>query len=552
MKKESSIKKKSREFIVIILTAVTLFYITLCAVVFFYNYQNIRSINENILTEFHSGLDDDLYNTQQYVINIYANNVDYRMLVTESGDSYDIYARSLRLKNLFESKTGFSAEHFGFFIQKDMKNGYYSSYPIRYSTDQMSSADRAVKSHLQKGFSNGIWYAETQDEHSYLILAYHRGTMTVGAVLDLGWYATLCTSSTADVSFALGDSLLTESKLAESQDSLYYVVSEKDDWSVAIRAAREDAGTFRIRTITPQTQLMALIRILLLIFFVFVGILFFLVALIEKQYYSAIVYPIQQISRMEESLRSGTEYPQIRSDIIEYNQINDGIRSLIGQVTALEKESHEKEMAFQASQLQYFQLQTEPHFFLNCLKNIYAMAENRQFEKIQYMVTVISRHFRYVFRSNTLEIPLKEELDETDCYFQLCQFSSTVPMILEIHREEALENCRVPPLLVQTFVENSIKYGRQINKVLRIVVEVSRCKGDILIRITDDGIGYAPEILDMVRQRSFPSNGHIGIKNAIDRIGLLYEGRAEIRISNNETCGARTEISIPLAQEETK
>lgn len=105
---------------------------------------------------------------------------------------------------------------------------------------------------------------------------------------------------------------------------------------------------------------------------------------------------------------------------------------------------------------------------------------------------------------------------------------------------------------MQTFVENSIKYGKQINKVLRIVVDVSRCEDRILICITDDGIGYAPEILDMVQQRRFPSNGHIGIKNAIDRIGLLYEGRAQIRISNSKTGGARTEISIPLTQEETK
>lgn len=568
MKKEHSIRKRSAFFIFGILTVFSIFYGIICAIFFIYNYSNIKSINNSIVMEHHKRLDENLYNTQQYVINIYANNTNFRMLVQENSNTYNIYSRSKELRTVFESKTALADEHFGYFVCKELKNSYYSAYPSDFSSDLITSTDRIVKNHLKNLPSNGIWYVVPSDNgDTYLILSYRRGNTTVGALLDLNLYAETFNSATAGLVFTCADTYLTEFTDTAIQKSLtqrsslpHYLISQTGNWQVTFGSYAYDTADFGILAVVPQYQLISLLRFLIFVFIIFLGILLLIVICFEKMFYGAIIFPIQQMSQMEKELSatiSGEPF-KINSDIIEYNQINRQIHSLINQVAVLQKEYHKKEMAYQHSQLQYYQLQTEPHFFLNCLKNVYAMAENKQFEKIKYMVTVISKHFRYVFRSNTWNISLKEELNETDCYFQLCQFSSTVPMLLEISADESLLSSLVPPLLIQTFVENSIKYGKQANRVLRIRVEVKLSpiaedieqQQDICILITDDGVGYSNDIINAVGKRHFPENGHIGIKNVIDRINLLYEGRAQFYIRNNETGGARTEIHIPLLTEQ--
>lgn len=72
--------------------------------------------------------------------------------------------------------------------------------------------------------------------------------------------------------------------------------------------------------------------------------------------------------------------------------------------------SWEQERQKNKAELQYFQIQLRPHFFLNCLKNLYAMAEIGWYDHMQDMILQISRHLRYFFKRsfcvNTYKINL--------------------------------------------------------------------------------------------------------------------------------------------------
>lgn len=81
--------------------------------------------------------------------------------------------------------------------------------------------------------------------------------------------------------------------------------------------------------------------------------------------------------------------------------------------------SYEKELEAKHAKLQYLQLQIRPHFYLNCLKNLYALAETKQYHSIQNTILALSGYLRFIFRDNMKRIPLSQELRSIRDYMQL-------------------------------------------------------------------------------------------------------------------------------------
>ena len=73
-------------------------------------------------------------------------------------------------------------------------------------------------------------------------------------------------------------------------------------------------------------------------------------------------------------------------------------------------------------------------------------------------------------------------------------------------------------------------------------------KNQLCIRISDNGAGFQEEFLERFRKGDFPKEEqgrHIGISNALQRLNLIYGGRASIALSCGENGGASVEIRIP-------
>ena len=101
------------------------------------------------------------------------------------------------------------------------------------------------------------------------------------------------------------------------------------------------------------------------------------------------------------------------------------------------------------------------------------------------------------------------------------------------------EECKeqeILPLLIENFVENSVKYGRVAGQLLQIFVTVEQQKEDLVIRIGDNGVGFEPEVLKKVQKGEQLEDAfgkpHIGIYNCRRRLRLAYGGRAGFQISS--------------------
>lgn len=295
-------------------------------------------------------------------------------------------------------------------------------------------------------------------------------------------------------------------------------------------------------------------------------VLFILVALLTSAgvfffYYSfrkVLLYPLAQINAAAKRLKEdgGASFQQgSRSDVMEFRDLNDALQDLISQKISLhnekEKEAYEKDHA----QLQYYQLQTNSHFFVNCLKSLYSMLEDGEYEKMQRMILAFSNHLRYVFHDNFQLVPLRSELAEVNDYYHIVLLDRIAPFILNTHVDESLLSCQVPSLLIQTFLENTAKYNKQSSGLLIFDVDIRQAELDgtpvLQILLSDNGVGYSQEILERLNSEDndLYAMHHVGISNLKHRIALIYKSHYQFAFYNKPSGGACGLIYLPLRRD---
>ena len=98
------------------------------------------------------------------------------------------------------------------------------------------------------------------------------------------------------------------------------------------------------------------------------------------------------------------------------------------EISQLKISVYEEQINRQKVELDYAQLQIRPHFYINCLNNIYSLAKNKEYDEIQETILSLSDYFRYVFRNSQKLVTLTEELHCVKSYIYLRQnnFASTL------------------------------------------------------------------------------------------------------------------------------
>ncbi len=262
--------------------------------------------------------------------------------------------------------------------------------------------------------------------------------------------------------------------------------------------------------------------------------------------------PMKNLIRTMKHIRDGNpdERCEEAYQVKEFQEFGQTFNEMITEIQNLKLESWEQERQKTKAELQYFQIQLRPHFFLNCLKNLYAMAEIGWYDRIQEMILQISRHLRYFFKDNMSLVTIKEELEHVKNYVALQREGMGQDVELEIDLEEGLSDCKIPVLLLQAFVENSFKYGRRENKGLQLGIRIYSLQMEeetmLDILITDNGKGFAPELLRQLNEGNISEGQeeHIGILNVRQRLFLLYGEQAVLQHMNLEE-GAQNEIILP-------
>ncbi|KGE18847.1 sensor histidine kinase [Paenibacillus wynnii] len=268
---------------------------------------------------------------------------------------------------------------------------------------------------------------------------------------------------------------------------------------------------------------------------------------------SRVLGPIQSFSENLASINEDGQVADFKSSkIIELEQANAQFKDLVEQIKTFKITMYEQELEKQRIQLDYMKLQIKPHFFLNCLTSIYSMAQIQMYKEIENMAMSTSKYFRYIFQNGENFVHLEDEIEHVRTYLEIQKQRYQDAFIYCIDQEENVDNVKIPPLVLQTFVENSIKYAISRDSEVQIMLTVKRYQDEeekvTVIHLSDTGPGFPPPVLEklIAGQPLDQTEGtQIGIMNTINRLEYLYHKKATVSFSNLEGGGASVILYLP-------
>ncbi|MEP1095039.1 MAG: histidine kinase [Cyclobacteriaceae bacterium] len=188
------------------------------------------------------------------------------------------------------------------------------------------------------------------------------------------------------------------------------------------------------------------------------------------------------------------------------------------------------------AELNNLKAQLNPHFIFNALNSIRALVDENP-SKSKESITQLSHILRNSLISDRKKvITFSEELKTVMDYLALESIRYEERLSINFDIDRRTGEFLVPPLMLQTLVENGIKHG------------ISNLKngGTISIVTTVRKKHLTLEIRNTGQLSSERKNGiGLGLENTRKRLELLYHGEATFSIKNENSDTVLTKISIP-------
>ena len=177
-----------------------------------------------------------------------------------------------------------------------------------------------------------------------------------------------------------------------------------------------------------------------------------------------------------------------------------------------------------------------PHFIFNSLNSIRALVDENP-TRARRAITELSNILRSSMQAEKSEtVPLEKELDIVKDYLALEQMRFEERLQVELDIDEDTLQQPVPPMMLQTLVENAIKHGisKQIKGgVVRVVAAFKN--NDLQLLVQNTG-----------QLSLHPNQEGFGIKSTQDRLNLMYQGKAVFEIRNLDAAMVESKVSIPV------
>ena len=250
----------------------------------------------------------------------------------------------------------------------------------------------------------------------------------------------------------------------------------------------------------------------------------------------------------EISVKTGDEIEELAES---FNNMLGKIQDLIKERCDLWEQQRELNYRNKEAQLNNLQSQINPHFIYNTLESIKWLVLSSDTEKASDMITRLAELFRRSLKKGENEIPLSEELDAVRAYIgiQLVRFEDSLSVSESI--EVDTEAFRIIRMCLQPLVENAITHGVEpMEGVGEIVLSVKKERNNIVIKVTDNGVGMTYERLLEVRaalEKGSEKKGKtgIGMVNVNRRVKLLYGEEYGLSVDSEPGKGTCITLTVP-------
>ncbi|KJQ69058.1 sensor histidine kinase [Streptococcus mitis] len=445
------------------------------------------------------------------------------------------------LKKVQTSFTEFEYQnetHMTFLLETDSTNHFINVSNLYIPYEDYLLLKSNLKS-LRSDISDRKWKNVTTKNSEYLVKSVHYEGKIIYAVI-----------SSEDILKPLrklnignnGKLSLKEPNNIPSENYLIHAQNEKTHLPFDIYVLVDYAEVFRNIT---------LLEVFLSAVPIIITILSIIIILYIRQ------WMIKPITRLTERLSQlGDSIPPseffISEGILEIDKANDKLNKVIFDMQELKIREYHSQLELKKIELNYLKNQIRPHFYLNMLSMIHSMLQTKNYKEIEELTILTSNYLRHLFMANQDFSELKDEVQHIKDYLEIQRIRYGNSIYFSLDYNDDLQNTLVPSLLLQTFIENTIKHGFSFQDLFTILLSIKKVKTEnsdyIQICIEDNGPGFSEEILSKLNQKQslITEDGHhIGITNTIERLNLLYPNDYTITFENNEEGGAKILLLIP-------
>ncbi len=202
-------------------------------------------------------------------------------------------------------------------------------------------------------------------------------------------------------------------------------------------------------------------------------------------------------------------------------------------------------------------LQMNPHFIFNALNSIQSQIGTDNEQTARYYLAKFSRLMRQILdNSRNATITLEEEVNTLENYLLIEKFCNGDRFDYKISVDENIEKdyVKIPPMLLQPFVENAIKHGLKFEEGKRGLIEVAFKENNTILEcsVSDNGIGRkkAEEMVKASKETYHKSTALIVTQERLD----IFKDKSDVKSleiidlyeENGEACGTKVIVRIPL------
>ncbi|MGK0390576.1 MAG: two-component system LytT family sensor kinase, partial [Maribacter sp.] len=231
-------------------------------------------------------------------------------------------------------------------------------------------------------------------------------------------------------------------------------------------------------------------------------------------------------------------------------------RAELAEIKLSESENKLKlERKLNNAEMKAIKAQMNPHFLFNAFNSIqeFIIMNNRELAS-NYLGKFADLMRLYLDHSREKTIPLQEEINATELYLELerIRFEEKLNYSINVAKNVDKSRTYLPPMLIQPFIENSLKHGllhkkndRKLDIRFAMIGNVLHCS------IADNGIGRHKSAL--LNARKLKKHKSFATSATQNRIELLNVGREQditlqiidLMDDNNEAVGTKVIIQIP-------
>lgn len=260
-----------------------------------------------------------------------------------------------------------------------------------------------------------------------------------------------------------------------------------------------------------------------------------------------VIYPIQRlVDSMVEVQNGWLHRVSMNVNDDEIGLLKNSYNAMLIEINQLIDELLQKEKTLRMAELDALQEQMKPHFLYNTLDMIRYMALENRTDEVYNMLETLGNFYRRFLSKGSTDLSLGEEIEIVKSYLTLQRTRFEDIFTDEYEIEEGLSSIRVPRLILQPLVENSIYHGirpKGEHGVIRVTVK--RQEDFLFLSIYDNGIGMSAHQRELLF--SGKDSRSFGFQGTIERIRYYYKTEDVFEIHSTEGEYCEIILKLPLS-----